>query len=79
MLLAERAIEIVADRGLNVRADAGQWSRMVHGLRDAFSAGQYEQGLNQAIDTVDELLTRHFALQPGEANPNELPDAPLVG
>jgi hypothetical protein len=34
--------------------------------------------LNQAIDAVDALLTRHFALAPGETNPNELPDAPVL-
>ena len=37
-----------------------------------------EAGLNQAIDAVDGLLTQHFALAPGAANPNELPDAPLL-
>jgi hypothetical protein len=26
---------------------------------------------------VDGLLRRHFALAPGETNPNELPDTPL--
>ena len=31
---------------------------------------------NAAIDAVDGLLCRHFALAPGQANPNELPDLP---
>jgi uncharacterized membrane protein len=33
----------------------------------------------RAIDTVEALLVQHFPLAPGQANPNELPDAPLVG
>ena len=45
-------------------------------MQTAFKSGQFESGLNQAIDAVDGLLKRHFALASGEANPNELPDAP---
>jgi uncharacterized membrane protein len=47
-------------------------------MSEAFKAGQFEAGLNQAIDAVDTLLAKHFALVSGEANPNELPDAPYV-
>lgn len=75
LLIAERAIEIVADRGLSARVDAAEWQRLVGAMRDAFGAGRYEQGLAQAIDAVDALLARHFPLTPGQANPNELPDA----
>jgi uncharacterized membrane protein len=75
LLLAEHAIEIVADRGLNARVDAVEWQRLVEGMRHQFRAGRYEQGLAQAIDVVDALLARHYPLAAGEANPNELPDA----
>ena len=76
LLLAEHAIEIVADRGLARHADAAHWQRITTTTAAAFQAGQFEAGLNQAIDAVDALLAQHFALAPGEANPNELPDAP---
>ena len=78
LLLAEHAIEIVADRGLAKRVDAAQWQRIAAAMSTAFQAGQFEAGLNQAIDAVDALLAQHFALAPGEANPNELPDAPYL-
>jgi len=74
LLLAERAIEIVADRGLARRVDAATWLPLLDGMRDAFRGGRFEQGLAQAIDAVDGLLALHFPLAPGEANPNELPD-----
>ena len=45
-------------------------------MRDAFEAGHFEEGLAQAIDAVDALLVQHFPLAEGQANPNELPDAP---
>jgi uncharacterized membrane protein len=79
LLLAERAIEIVADRGLNDRVSAAQWQGLLAGMSAAFKAGRFEQGLNEAIDAMGALLAQHFPLRDGEANPNELPDAPFVG
>ena len=79
LLLAEHRIEIVADRGLNRHVDAAAWQAIVDGMSAAFRAGRFEEGLNAAIDAVDALLRRHFPLAPGAVNPNELPDAPLVG
>ena len=78
LLLAERAIEIVTDRGLARHADTAHWQRVMATMREAFRAGQFEAGLNQAIDAVDALLTQHFALAPGQVNPNELSNAPVV-
>ena len=78
LLLAERAIEIVADRGLALHADSAHWQRIMATMREAFRAGQLEAGLNQAIDAIDALLTRHFPLAPGATNPNQLSNAPDV-
>ncbi|MEO8152465.1 MAG: TPM domain-containing protein [Rhizobacter sp.] len=78
LLLAERAIEIVADRGLNLHVDAARWQALTQGMATAFKAGEYEAGLNAAIDAVGALLTQHFAVAAHVANPNELPDAPVV-
>ena len=74
LLLAERAIEIVADRGVARRVPQAEWERLVAGMREAFRAGRFEEGLAQAIDAVDGLLAQHFPLAAGAANPNELPD-----
>ncbi len=78
LLLAEHAIEIVADRGVARHVDAAEWQRITATMSAAFKAARFEAGLNQAIDAVDALLAKHFALAPGEANPNELPDAPYL-
>ncbi len=74
LLLAEHAIEIVADRGLARRVTKADWDPLLAGMKEAFRAGRFEQGLAQAVDAVDALLAQHFPLAPGEANPNELPD-----
>ena len=78
LLLAEHSIEIVADRGLDLHVDNAEWQRILARMQIAFQGGQFEAGLNQALDAVDGLLVRHFALAPGAVNPNELPDAPLL-
>jgi uncharacterized membrane protein len=79
LLLAEHAIEIVADRGLNQHVAAEEWRRLSNGMAAAFKAARFEDGLGEAVDAVDELLRRHFPLAAGQRNPNELPDRPFVG
>lgn len=78
LLMAEHAIEIVADRGLVAHVSAEQWQAIVAHMREAFRAGRYEEGLNAAIDSVDAVLLQHFPLAAGAANPNELPNAPFL-
>ena len=77
LLLAEHAIEIVADRGLARHVPEAHWHTLLQGMSTAFKASRFEQGLGEAVDAVDRLLTQHFALADGAANPNELPDAPF--
>jgi hypothetical protein len=79
LLVAERAIEIVADRGLNAHVSAAQWQAVVERMREPLRAGLLEAGLKAAIAAVDELLQRQFPLAEGEANPDELPNRPWVG
>lgn len=74
LLLAEHAIEVVADRGLARAVPPETWQQLVAGMREAFRAGRFEAGLTEAVDRVDALLVAHFPLAEGQANPNELPD-----
>jgi uncharacterized membrane protein len=76
--LADHAIEIVADRGLSSRVDYADWQRLTTKLQAAFKAQKFEMGINRAIDVVTALLVRHFAVEEGASNPNELPDAPVM-
>jgi uncharacterized membrane protein len=74
LLLAERAIEIVADRAVARLVPQAHWTEVLQGMRTAFNAGRFEDGLAGAIDAVDAALARLFPLAPGQANPNQLPD-----
>lgn len=75
LLLAERAIELVADRGLMRQVPAPQWQALVDRMRTELAAGKIEDGLIRAITEINGLLCQHFPLAPGQANPNELPDS----
>lgn len=78
LLLAEHAIEIVADRGLNQWVAQQEWQDMVARMRVAFQEHRFADGLGQAVDEVTALLAKHFPLVADEHNPNELPDRPIV-
>ena len=78
LLLAEHAIELVADRGLNDLVPAEIWQAVVARMRSTFQAGNFQQGLAHAVDEITALLSQHFPLVPGQANPNELPNALTV-
>ena len=81
LLLAEQAIEIVADRGLARHVDAARWQDVVGHMSAAFRAGRYEDGLTQALEEVSALLVAHFPETDGASGPapNQLPDEPVVG
>ena len=79
LLLADRAIEIVADRALAKQVPLATWEALMADMRAALCAADYEQALTQAIDTVSSLLKHHFPAHLGFQNrTNELPDAPVL-
>ena len=81
LLLAEQAIEVVADRGIAKNVSPGQWQNMVGHMSAAFKTGRYEEGLTEALAEISAVLMQHFAINSspgGPPNPNELPDNPLL-
>ena len=79
VLLAEHAIEIVADRGLRRHVDDSHWQAVVAHMASAFREGRYEDGLTQALEETSAVLVANFARADASAEPaNELPDTPLL-
>ncbi|WP_295955895.1 TPM domain-containing protein [Rhodoferax sp.] len=78
LLLADHAIELVADRGVNARVSPLEWQAMVAHLGTALQAGQVEEGLTTALEEVSAVLAQHFPLLPGDVRGNELPNAPVL-
>ncbi len=79
LLLAEHAIELVADRGLNRHVSPQAWQAMVQRMGSAFRDGRFEDGLTQALAEVSAVLVQHFPTQNGDTQHNELPDRPVLG
>lgn len=81
LLVADRAIEIVADRGLSRCVAPERWDAVLATLAPALKAGHFDEGLAAAIQAVDRLLQDHFPLPadhaPG-ARIDVLPNRPVV-
>ena len=78
LLLAEHAIEVVADRGLNTALPVDFWQQLLVRLRPVLAAQQYETALAAAIAALSAALTQHFPAEPGLRRSNALPDAPVL-
>jgi uncharacterized membrane protein len=75
LLLADRDVEIVADRGVHGHVGPG-WETICRRMEERFARGEYEAGVIEGIRAVGEHLTRHYPAQ--RSGPNELPDQPVV-
>jgi uncharacterized membrane protein len=76
LLLADRAVEILADRGIAARVTADDWVVTCRDMQLAFALAHYESGVVEGIRAVTRHLVLHFPrLAPGG---NELPDRPVV-
>lgn len=77
LLLADHAIEIVADRGLHGRVAEADWLRICTALREGLRGGDPAAALVMAINDVSTLLAGHFP--PGaRSDQDALPDWPQI-
>jgi len=76
LLLADRRVEIVADRGIDARVGAAGWEKICRDMEAEFAAGRFEQGVIKGIGAVSKELATHFPPRGGQRN--ELPDKPVV-
>ena len=76
LLLADRKVEIVADRGIDAKVGAAGWQAICRDMEVAFRSGQFKAGVVKGIAAVSRELAKYF---PPDAHPrNELPDKPIV-
>jgi uncharacterized membrane protein len=74
LLLADRAVEIVADRALHRHIDPDQWQALIDAMQPLLRQGRHEQALHNTIAALDEALRHWFPLTATQRNPNELSD-----
>lgn len=76
LLLADRRVEIIADRGIHARVGDVQWQTLCREMEKYFRAGNFEQGVLTGIAAISDLLHLHFPAHGAHAD--ELPNSPVV-
>lgn len=76
LLLADRAVEIVADRGIHAKAGSREWESICRKMETAFKKANYENGVVSGIEAITQHLRKHFPAVGGDRN--ELPDKPVL-
>lgn len=76
LLLADRDVEIVADRGIHAKVGSGEWEQICRKMETHFKQANYEDGVVSGIQAVTQHLMKHLpAVGDGR---NELLDKPVV-
>ena len=76
LLLADKAVEIVADRGIHAKVQAQEWSKVCRQMEAAFNQSDFEGGVVSGVQAVTLHLKQHY---PSDGHyGNELPDKPVV-
>ena len=76
LLLADRDVEIVADRGINAVVGAQEWEAICRAMEAALRRREFEPAVLGAIEAVTRLLARHFPPRAGDRN--ELANRPVT-
>jgi len=76
VLMADRHVEIVADRGAAARVPPADWERAARLMEEQFRARRFRAGAVAGVEAVGELLARHFPA--GATNRDELPNQPTL-
>jgi uncharacterized membrane protein len=74
--LAERKVDIVADRHIGRKIEQSQWQAICALMTSGFARGEFHDSTLAAVEQVNALLREHFPANGARAN--ELPDRPMV-
>ncbi len=72
ILLSERKIQIIADKGINDKVENETWQKIAESIAEYFKKGKYLDGIIKGIEQIGELLSQHFPIKPDDIN--ELPN-----
>jgi uncharacterized membrane protein len=78
VLLADHDVEIVADRGFNLRVTANEWATVCGAMERMFRVRDFEAGALEGVRRVGAILAAHFPPLPGGRDEDELPNRPAV-
>lgn len=76
VLLADRQVEILADRSINKMVGEATWQAICHNMETAFHDGRFREGAIAGVRAISQVLARHFPAH--GPNPDELPNAVII-
>jgi len=76
VLLADRSVEFIADRGIAQHIPAAEWTVLVRAVEARFAAAEPVEACCQAVRGVAQQLARHFPSAGGDRD--ELPNQPVL-
>jgi uncharacterized membrane protein len=76
LLLADRDVEIVADRGIDKHVGHAGWEKICREMEDLFRKSEFEAGVLHGIDKIGAVLEKHFPIT--SAKKNEISNKPLI-
>lgn len=77
LLLADRDVEIIADRGIHAKVAAEEWETICRAMESAFRQQQFEAGTMAGIHAISRHLQAFFP--PDSKNRrNEVADKPVI-
>jgi uncharacterized membrane protein len=75
LLLAEKSVEIIADRGIAKKVSQLEWEDICHQMESAFAKQAYLNGTLEAINSISIILQKYFPKT--HPSTNELCDKPV--
>lgn len=76
VLVADRDVEIVADRGIHAHEATPAWGAICRQIEAACARGDHEAGAKAGIEAVANALRRHFPRP--DVHGDELPNEPVL-
>lgn len=76
LLLADKRVEIVADRGIHRIVGTTAWEAICGAMEREFAAARFEAGALTGLQAISDLLATHFPPRPD--NPDELSNRPVI-
>ena len=76
LLLADRDVEIIADRGIHQHIGQQGWEEICREMETAFRNGKFEEGVLHGIRRITAALKKYFPYT--DDDKNELPAAPVL-
>ncbi|MCD2451738.1 TPM domain-containing protein [Methylicorpusculum oleiharenae] len=76
LLLADREVDLVVDRGIAKLVPQAEWDTIAEAMQKEFHRGDFRRGALEGIERITKILATHF---PSDAtNKNELSNTPVI-